>query len=209
MIHPGNTGGSRKGFCRNPRGIFPNKFRGGFCGGFFGWIFSSFFFLGKDGRKNPPKNPRQNSNQNLGASRPKSTLQGSGLDRWHDRPGSERTDCPDPSPHEYYTSTHAWVLGLLKFRRPWVTIRGASPRAPRGSLRGLCGDSAGLCGGPRDFPRVFGGSDPMLVTLGNYWRVSEPIRGLDVCEVRCVVGGGGDPLLPSAFAFPSRKSPCL
>ena len=30
---------------------------------------------------------------------------------------------------------------------------GVSPRALRGS--------AGFCGGPRDFPRVFGGSDPM------------------------------------------------
>ena len=29
------------------------------------------------GGKHPPQNPRQNSNQNLGASRPKSTLQGS------------------------------------------------------------------------------------------------------------------------------------
>ena len=27
---------SRKGFCRNPRGIFPNKVPGEFCGGFFG-----------------------------------------------------------------------------------------------------------------------------------------------------------------------------
>ena len=31
-----------------------------------------------------------------------------------------------------------------------------------GSLRGFCGVSAGLCGGPRDFPRVFKDSDPML-----------------------------------------------
>ena len=36
--------------------------------------------LGKTGRKNPPQNPQQSSNQNLGASRQKSTLQGSGLD---------------------------------------------------------------------------------------------------------------------------------
>ena len=90
------------------------------------------------------------------------------------------------------TGLRAWVL-ILKFWR--VTIRGAQPsarlseeiclsegsagvseRALRGSLRGLCGVSArvlrGLCGvlrGPRDFPRVFGGSDPMLVTLGNCW----------------------------------------
>ena len=34
------------------------------------------------------------------------------------------------------------------------------------SLRGLSEGSAGLCGGPRDFSRFFGGSDPMLVTLG-------------------------------------------
>ena len=42
-----------------------------------------------------------------------------------------------------------------------------------GLLRGLCevscGISAGFCGGPRDFPRFFGGSDPILVTLGNCW----------------------------------------
>ena len=70
---------SRKGFCRNPRGIFPNKVPGEFCGGFFGGFFRAFF-LGKIGGKNPPKNPRQNSNRNLGFSQPKSTLQGSGLD---------------------------------------------------------------------------------------------------------------------------------
>ena len=48
--------------------------------GIFWWIFQAFF-LGKNRRKNPPKNPRQNSNRNLGVSRPKSTLQGSGLDK--------------------------------------------------------------------------------------------------------------------------------
>ena len=71
--------GSRKGFCRNPRGIFPTEFPGENCRGFFGGFFRAFF-LGKTGRKNPPKNPRQFSNQNLGVSGPKSTLQGSGLD---------------------------------------------------------------------------------------------------------------------------------
>ena len=72
-----------------------------------------------------------------------------------------------------------------------VTIRGAQPsarlseeiasqRALRKSLRGLCGvsprvlrglseGSAGFCGGPRDFPRVFGGSNPVLVTIGTCW----------------------------------------
>ena len=88
-------------------------------------------------------------------------------------------------------------LTILKFRR--VTIRGAqpsarlseeiclsegsagvSPRALRGlsegsagSLRGLCGVSGGSAG----FSEVFGGSDPMLVTLRNadnsgreFWR---------------------------------------
>ena len=36
-------------------------------------------------------------------------------------------------------------------------------------MRGLSEGSAELWGGPRDFPRFFGGSDPMLVTLGNCW----------------------------------------
>ena len=39
------------------------------------------FSLEKTGGKNPPKNPRQFSNQNLGVLGPKSTLQGSGLDK--------------------------------------------------------------------------------------------------------------------------------
>ena len=46
---------------------------------FFGRFFWAFF-LGEKGGKNPPKNPRQNPNRNLGVSRPKSTLQGSGLE---------------------------------------------------------------------------------------------------------------------------------
>ena len=52
---------------------------------------------------------------------------------------------------------------LLKFRR--VTIRGAQPSARQRVLGDLCGvlfkdsagspqGSAGVCGGPRDFPRV-------------------------------------------------------
>ena len=46
---------SRKGFCRNPTGIFPNKVPGEFCGGFFGGFFRAFF-LGKNRRnKTTPK----------------------------------------------------------------------------------------------------------------------------------------------------------
>ena len=48
------------------------------------------------------------------------------------------------------------------------SLRGFGGVSP-GVLRGLFGGSAGLCGGPRDFPRFFGGGDPMLVTLGNCW----------------------------------------
>ena len=41
---------SRTCFCRNPRGIFPNKVPGEFCGGFFcGFVLA--FFLGKNRRK--------------------------------------------------------------------------------------------------------------------------------------------------------------
>ena len=75
---------------------------------------------------------------------------------------------------------------LLKFRR--VTIRGAqpsarlseeiclsegsagvSPRAPRGLSEGSAGSLRGSAGVRGIFPRVFGGSDPMLVTLANCW----------------------------------------
>ena len=52
----------------------------GFFGGFFG-----AFFLGKTGGKNP----QQNSNQNLGASRPKFTLQESGLEKVWARPPTD------------------------------------------------------------------------------------------------------------------------
>ena len=45
---------SRKGLCRNPRGIFPNKVPGGFCGGFFSGFFWAFF-LGKNRRKKSTK----------------------------------------------------------------------------------------------------------------------------------------------------------
>ena len=70
---------SRKGFCRNPRGIFRTKSRVNSAGEFL-VVFFGPFSLEKIGGKNPPKNPRQNSNRNLGVSRQKSTLQGSGLD---------------------------------------------------------------------------------------------------------------------------------
>ena len=71
---------SRTGFFRNLRGIFLNEFLGEFCCGFLGGCFFGAFFFGRTGGKNPHKNSRQNSNQNLGASWPKSTLQGSALD---------------------------------------------------------------------------------------------------------------------------------
>ena len=71
---------SRKGLCRNPRGIFLNKVPGEFCGGFFGELIFSGLFPWERRRKKSTKKSRQNSNRNLGGSRPKSTLQGSGLD---------------------------------------------------------------------------------------------------------------------------------
>ena len=69
---------SRQDFCRYPRVIFPIKVPGEFTGGFFSGFFRTFA-LGKKEEKNPPKNIQQNSKQKLGASQPKSTLQGSGL----------------------------------------------------------------------------------------------------------------------------------
>ena len=46
----GDSNPSRKDFCRNPRGIYPNEFLGEFCRGFFGGFFPAFF-LGKNRRK--------------------------------------------------------------------------------------------------------------------------------------------------------------
>ena len=57
----------------------------------------------------------------------------------------------------------------LRGNSPLRGLCGGLSEGSAGSLRGLCGVSAELCGGPSDFPRVFGGSDPMLVTLGNRW----------------------------------------
>ena len=66
---------SREGFCRNPRGISPNKFLGEFCGGFLRGFFGGFCRL----ENIPSKSPLQDSNQNLGVTPTKSTLQGSAL----------------------------------------------------------------------------------------------------------------------------------
>ena len=80
-----------------------------------------------------------------------------------------------------------------KFRR--VTIRGAQPsarlsveiglsegsvgvseRAPRGLSEGSARSLRGAGGGTRDFPRVFGCSDPMLVTSGTVGRGCYPVE---------------------------------
>ena len=57
----------------------------------------------------------------------------------------------------------------LRGNLPLRGLCGGLSEGSAGSLRGLCGVSAGFCGGPWDFLRVSGGSDPMLVTLGNCW----------------------------------------
>ena len=59
----------------------------------------------------------------------------------------------------------------LRGNLPLRGLCGGFSEGSAGSLQGFCGVSAGFCGGPRVFPRVFGGSDPMLVTLGNCWSI--------------------------------------
>ena len=56
---------SRNGFCRNPMGIYPNKFPGEFSAGFFGGVFGAFFLGSR--MKNPNKDQQQHSNQNFGS----------------------------------------------------------------------------------------------------------------------------------------------
>ena len=104
---------------------------------------------------------------------------------------------------------------LLKFRR--VTIRGAQPSArlseeiclsglwgglsegSTGALRGLSDEgSAGLCGGPWDFPRFSGRRDPMLVTLRNFRR---NIR----CENLVKIWGQTFPPANKALFFPCAQ----
>ena len=73
----------KKRLLQKSEGIFfPNEAACFFCGGFLVDFFSFLlFFLGKKGGKiHHKKNPRQISNRDLGVSRPKPTLQGSGLD---------------------------------------------------------------------------------------------------------------------------------
>ena len=81
--------GPRAGICQEKasaeiRGEFlRTKSRVNFAGDFLVDFFGPFS-LEKIGRKIPPKNPRQNSNRNLRVSRPKSTLQESGLENFRE-----------------------------------------------------------------------------------------------------------------------------
>ena len=61
---------SRKGFCRNPRGIFPNEFPGEFCSGFFAGFFRAFF-LGQNRRKKTTQKPTAIFKSEFGSSRAK------------------------------------------------------------------------------------------------------------------------------------------
>ena len=67
--------------------------------------------------------------------------------------------------HPRGTTVREALRGNLPLRR----FCGGLSEGSVGALRGLSEGSEGLCGGPRDFSRVFGGSDPMLVTLRNCW----------------------------------------
>ena len=72
---------SRKGFCRNPRGIYPNKFPGEFCGGFFGVFFGPLI---NDAWKKQEEKSSQKSTAKFKSEfvsfAAKSTLQGSVLE---------------------------------------------------------------------------------------------------------------------------------
>ena len=76
---------------RYPREFLRTNFRANFAGDFIRWIFGACSSLEKKrGYRTPAKNPLQNSNQNLGASQPKSALQGPALDQnsfWVERGG--------------------------------------------------------------------------------------------------------------------------
>ena len=56
---PARVKSSGKGFCRNPRGIFPTKTLGEFCGGFSGGFFWGLFPWEKQDEKIHQKIPRK------------------------------------------------------------------------------------------------------------------------------------------------------
>ena len=70
---------SREGFCRSPRGLFLNKVLGEFRGGFFCGSFRAFFLWKKNKRKKSTPKSTAKLKSEFGT-RPKSTLQGSGLE---------------------------------------------------------------------------------------------------------------------------------
>ena len=51
----------------------------------------------------------------------------------------------------------------LRGNSPLRGLCGVSSRALRGLFQGSAGSLRGCAGGPRDFPRVFGGGGPVLV----------------------------------------------
>ena len=63
----------------------------------------------------------------------------------------------------------------LRGNLPLRGLCGGLSEGSAASLRGFCRVVRGFCGGPRDFPKLFGGSDPMLVTLKNCWILAREI----------------------------------
>ena len=62
----------------------------------------------------------------------------------------------------------------LRGNLPLRGLCGVSSRVLRGSLRGFCGALRGSAGVRGIFRGFSGGSDPMLVTLGNCWSFRDP-----------------------------------
>ena len=90
---------------------------------------------------------------------------------------SKVTCLKNPS-HPRHASTvpeghHPRGTTLRKALRRNVCLSEGSAGFPQRALRGVSSrvlrGSTGFCGGPRDLPRFFGGSDSMLVTLRNCW----------------------------------------
>ena len=113
---------SRKGSCRSPREFYPTKFLGEFSGRFFCDFLGGLLPWRKQEEKSTPKSTAK-SNPNLGVSRPKSTLQGSGLERTEKRKNEEekmeekRRPCTSPldrCPWSFLLSLVFFLLGI-----PW------------------------------------------------------------------------------------------
>ena len=194
------------------REFFRTKSWVNFAGDFLVDLFGPFS-LEKSGGKKPPQNPQQNSNQNLGVSRPKPTLQGSGLEFFINL----FQPCRRPPETTFFSIffggsqeggfQKGGLGGCSAGTKPGTRVR--SPKSPFYETALLSPSEPFWCLQKGGFQKGgFGGCSPgtitgtrvrspkppfyetALLSPSEYWRVSDPkalmtsVRGPDNCDNR-------------------------